>query len=279
MDKRQATMATHKSLYSLSTFGSSVHDRQIAQVVLRELYSTKASNTTCFVKFDEYVEFWRLLEDPDEAAAFAMKLVQLIVAVLQNMHKAKNASFLCDLVHTLHYVDLMFTFDGRNKAALQEQLDLFEGNALALGVVQGMKRRHFGKAGFIADTLQEAVMDADVSSSMSSESVFDHLNLDLDFPCVRVCVCVVLLRIGFARSFALSSGRSVVCFAVRRPCVNVCACPPSAVVGVVCKGGRASTTPTGCMEWHGCDYLRIPTVVLAGGALLLAGSCNKQQTN
>jgi hypothetical protein len=170
-----------KSLYSQGTLGSSVQDRQIAQVVLRELYSMKASNTTCFVKFDEYVEFWRLLDDPDEAADFATKLVKLIVAVLQNLPKVKNTSFLCDLVHTLHYVDLMFTFDGRNKAALQEQLDLFEGNALALGVVQGMKRRHFGKAGFIADTLQEAVMDAD---AMSSESVFDHLNLDLDFPCV-----------------------------------------------------------------------------------------------
>ena len=29
-----------------------------------------------------------------------------------------------------------------------------KGSELALNVIQGIKRRHFGKAGFIADTLQ-----------------------------------------------------------------------------------------------------------------------------
>eukprot|EP00750_Incisomonas_marina_P013178 INCI17244.1.p1 GENE.INCI17244.1~~INCI17244.1.p1 ORF type:complete len:1116 (-),score=186.30 INCI17244.1:62-3289(-) len=162
---------------------------QVVQVIVRELNSRKASNTTTFVKFEEYVEFWRLMADPNEAADFAAGLVRLIVTVLKGIQKSKNLSFLCNLVHTLHYVDLMFTFDGEKKDALQAQIDLFEaeqvghqftkGSELALNVVQGIKRRHFGKAGFIADTLQESVM---VNDASASDPVFDHLDLDLDFP-------------------------------------------------------------------------------------------------
>ena len=208
--RRQPTLnGARKSLYMLRSSSSQrqqrpAPDKQVAQVVVRELYSKKTSNTTFFVKFIEYVEFWRLMENSNEAASFAARLIKLIVTVLKNITKHKNMSFLCDLVHTLHYVDLMFTFEGDNKSELEEQIQHFEsthvghqltkGSELALNVVQGIKRRHFGKAGFIADTLQESVM---INDATSSDPVFDHLDLDFDFPYTFFYLCR-LIRTPFA---------------------------------------------------------------------------------
>ena len=74
----------------------------------------------CQVPFEEYLEFWRLLaQSPTETTSFAMKLLTLLAQVLKNLHKNKNFTFLCGLIHTLHYLDLLFSFEGaQNKPEL-----------------------------------------------------------------------------------------------------------------------------------------------------------------
>ena len=108
-------------------------DFAFVQVVVRELFSKKSTDGFSLFKFEDYVEFWRLMDDPDEAGFFAARLVKLIVTVLKNIHKTKNLAFLCNLIHTLHYVDLMFSFDGEHKDSLSEQIELFEAAQVGRG--------------------------------------------------------------------------------------------------------------------------------------------------
>ncbi len=99
--------------------------------------------------------------------------------------------------HTAHAHTHTHTHTTRStNAQLEERIIEFEasdvarqrnkGSELALNVVHGIRRRHFGKTGFIADTLQESVeVHHDVSSSSAGgggPAAFAVLDLDLDFP-------------------------------------------------------------------------------------------------